>query len=474
MGGIKQNVVVSRSVADLILSSPEASSAAIIDYVMEKVFGDRGAIRRLKPEYFRELRNAATLREPFATEALADEIRLIERETPNLVSFCRSLVDQALWERESHVKVVEATDSPTCEANLFSLIRDFTAYITTSVFMGQAFIESSFSEIENLWTMDDRFLSLFTGVPRWFPSPGVSTVHPARRHLLNSLADFHGSIIDWLDGRDPGMVFSDLDDVSEHIKHQALLSKKLGLSPYASASGYVCRLWGLLKDTPKVIFWNLIHICSDRELLEDVRKEITPYAKASRTSRRETGFPIPEQPKVSIDLKGLQESCPILKACYYETMRFDSAGISFRQLTSDLDVAESDSDAALDGLEKPRKYALERGNYIAISHGAYQKDSRYFQNPTMYDYQRFIKTDSESGKKTVDGDAFMPFCDGVFEVKGQQFAESEILAFTAAILALWDISPAPCVGEWKIPRQRPNIGLLSPSKDVRVRIKLRV
>ena len=466
LGGVKQNVVVSPSVAESVMASPNASSTAITDYITENVFGDRGTMRRLKPSELSDFHDAVTPNEAFAIDALAREIHLIQRETPNLVSFCRSPVDQAQWERGSQVKLIENANSPTCEANLFSLMRDFTAHIAISVFMGQAFIDSSFAGIGDLWTMDDRFLSLLTGVPRWFPSPGVSAAHPARLRLLDALAVYHQSIVDELDSRDS-------DAVSEHIRNLVLVSERLGLSLDASAAAHMSQLWGLLRETPKVVFWNLIRIFSNSKLLEHIREEIAPYAKASRATLQETGFPIPAPPKLAIDLEGLQKSCPLLKACYYETLRFYSAGISFRQLTSDLDLAESDSDAARDGLKKPREYILKQGDYVAVSHGAYHRNACYFENPTKYDYHRFIKTDCETGEKSVDTGAFTPSCDGVFEVKGQSFAESEILAFTAAVLSLWDLSPAG-VDVWKIPGQRATIGMLLPSTDVRVRMKLKV
>lgn len=473
VGGVKQNVVVSPSIATSILSSPKASSAAVIDYLTENVFGDKGAIRHLKPSDFREFQKAGTLHDPFSTEALRSEICLIERETSNLVSFCRSPVDQGLWERASRVTVIDNTDPLICEANLFSLVRDFTAYVTTSVFMGQAFVESSFPGLEDLWAVDNNFISLFSGVPRWFPSSGVSSAHPARQRLLNKLAIFHQSVVDWHDGKDPGVEFRDLDDVSEHMKERILISKRLGLSPYASASGHMSQLWSLLRHTPKIVFWNLIHIHADRKLLEDIRKEIMPYAKASRPNPQETGFPIPEPPKLVIDVKGLQESCPLLTASYYETLRLHSAGVSFRQLTSDLDVAESESDAVRDGLTKPRKYGLKKGDYVAISHGAHQRDTRYFQNPTQYNHRRFMNAESETSEKTAVAHTFTPFHDDVFEAKDHSFMQSEILAFTAAILSLWEISPAGG-GEWNIPGNKSTIGVFPPSKDVRVRMKIRV
>lgn len=474
MGGVRQNVVVSPSITKTILSSPDASSAAVTAYVIENVFGDTGAIHKLKPEDSRAFHETAIMREPFITKALATELRLIERETPNLVTFCRSIVDQAPWERASQVTVDDYdTEVRTCEANLFSLVKDFIGYLSVTLFMGSAFTELFFSQLEDLWTMENRIISLLTGAPRWLPSPGVSAAHPARRRLLEIFSAFHQAFIAWDDGRDPGMELRDLEDVSEPIKERIRISRKLGLSSGASAPGHLSQLWALLRNTPKVVFWNLLHIYADPKLLEDIRKEISPYAKATRVSRGGNGFPFQEPPKLSIDLKGIIECCPLFKACYYETIRLESAGVSFRQLTSDLNLTESDKDAAIDGLTSPKTYKLQRGDYIAISHGAHQKDDRYFHNPGQYDPQRFIRRDSETGETKVDSRTITPFHDNIFEGKGQHFAEREIFAFTAAILSLWDIEP---VGEkgWKIPGHKSSVGTFLPLNDIRVKMKMRV
>lgn len=54
---------------------------------------------------------------------------------------------------------------------------------------------------------------------------------------------------------------------------------------------------------------------------------------------------------------------------------------------------------------------------------------------------------------------------------GRHFAEREVLAFSAAILVMWDIDPAE--GTWAHPGSKPGSGTVSPIRDVRVRMKRR-
>lgn len=57
--------------------------------------------------------------------------------------------------------------------------------------------------------------------------------------------------------------------------------------------------------------------------------------------------------------------------------------------------------------------------------------------------------------------------------KGQQFAETEILSFSAAIIAMYDMQPADG-GAWKLPKQAKSAGTKRPTSSTRVRIKSRV
>lgn len=56
--------------------------------------------------------------------------------------------------------------------------------------------------------------------------------------------------------------------------------------------------------------------------------------------------------------------------------------------------------------------------------------------------------------------------------KGRQFAVREILLFSAAIIAVYDIEPIGG-GEWKLPKQKKTAGTKHPASSTRVWIKSR-
>lgn len=471
MGGTKHDVVVSPSMVNSVLAARGTSSTDLINYALEKIFGDRGVIRKLNPVDHHTLNHNIPnllMREPFLTEGTRTATRLIEREIPNLVTNCRSIVDQMLWERGSQAIVIDGEDPLACEVNFFALIRRFVGHVTTAIFMGEAILEAFPALLEDVFTLDNQFVPLSMGIPR-LAHPGVSAAHVARRRLLDSLTEYHQAFVAWDDGIDPGLTFRDLDDISEPIKERIRKCKELGLSARSSAPTHLSLLWAMNGNSPNVVFWHLLRMYASPTLLEEIRKEVAPYVKIVR---QESGFAFQEAPKLSIDTEALVKSCPLLKASFYETLRLDSAPLSFRGVTADLTITVSAEDAAIAGVAQPRSYELKKGDTVAIPHAVLHTDPKYFANPRDYDPMRFISTDSETGQRKANVHTIKPFGGGVSGCKGRAFAERKLLAFAAAIITMWDVKPAQ-EGGFTIPEHRPSGAAYLPRKDVRVRITQR-
>lgn len=477
MQGVKQSVVLAPALAEKALASPEASHRELLDGLLERVFGDRGSARRMKPADHSLLHESIPrqlMQEPFVTQAAVSAARMIERETPELVSFCRSIVDQKQWERGSNVEVVEENGlAVCCVADFFALVRGFVGTTMTAVFMGQAFVDAFPGLLDDLWRLDSQYLALSMGLlPRWFPLPGASAAHTARDRLLRALAVFHGAFVAWDNGRDAGPEFRDLDDVAEPIKQHIRACRDLGLRPAACAPAHLALLWAINVNSATIVAWNLLRICADQDLLAAIRREIQPHVRAYRPSRQETGFPIPDPPRVSIDLDALLASAPLLKASYYETLRLDSASLSVRELTSELTLVGStdgwtESDSAAAG------YRLQQGDYVTVAHGVHQNDGRCFPEPARYDPTRFVVTDSQTRAQRADMRTIRPFGSGASACKGQAVAERTSMAFVAAIVSMWDIQPADGAS-WTIPGHKPASAAFLPDRDIRLQLRQRV
>lgn len=463
--------VVSPSMIETVMSSQNASGAFALDQALQNVFGDRSLVRNLQLIQNREISDDVSGiigRKPFVNDFSTAISRAVQRNTSNLVSFSRSLVDQTPWERESSVAVPEGDNQSTCDVDLFALVSNFVGHNLTTILLGEAFMESFPGFLRELWALDSSFVSLFVGTPRWLPIPWVSSGYAARDRLLRMVSVFYQAFTAWDDGIDPGIELRELDDVSELVKERMRTFRKLGLSPSASAAGHVSFLWDVIEHTSKITFWTVSHIFADSELLKEIRKEILPYVQSTRPSLQETGFPFEEPPHLSLDLEKVLQECPLLNACYYEAVRLHSAEISFRILEKDLTLSESAADAT-----EPRTYKIRKGEKVIMPHGVYQHDPQRFSNPEQYDPLRFIVTDSDTGAKKCTKDGLAPFADGLYGSKSNNLTERSILAFIATFVSMWDIKSTDG-RDLTVPAHRPTWGAFPPAKDVRVQLKMTV
>lgn len=475
--GVKHNAVASPSMMKTVLSVKAVTPHnQVLDQALQNVFGDRSLIRNLDLDRHQGVSDKASTilnEEAFVTEASSTITRLVQREMPNLVSFCRSIVDQYPWERgTSGVELPEDGDQTVCEANLFALVSNFIGHVTSTFLMGEAFVENFPNLAEDLGRLDDCFVTLFAGTPRWAPHPAASAGHAASDRLRHIFSVFHRAFTAWDDGIDAGIELRDLDDVSELVKDRMRTFRKLELSPGASAAGHLSLYYDLIEHTTKITFWTITHLFAEPSLLDQVRKEIAPYVVASRPTREETGFPFDEPPRLSLDIEKVLTSCPLFRACYYETVRLHSAGISFKKLASDVTLSESAEEAAY-GLTEPRTYKIAKGEDVIVPHGAHYHDARYFSNPEQYDPLRFLVSDPATGKQVADSSILAPFADGLYGSTNNGFTERAILTFTAGIVALWDIEPTS--GKFlSVPGHKTSWGAFRPTKELRVKMKLRV
>ncbi|KAJ5718607.1 hypothetical protein N7488_004253 [Penicillium malachiteum] len=468
--GQAYTTVVSPSMIQTALKSQITHSASIFDQAMQNVFGDRSLVLSLRANQDQQLSDDImnTMTQDKFLRGTSEAItKLIQDNLPNLVTSSISPVDQLPWERDSSV-VLSDKDESASDADLFALLQGFIGHHLTVALMGESFMESFPSVLPQLWAFDDGVVALFVGSPKWVPSPMASAARVARGNLLHIFSVFYRAFCAWDDGIDPGIELRDLDDVSELLKERMRAFRKLELSPQASAAAILSLHWELMEYIIKMTFWTLIHIISDAELLKDIRKEMTPHAEATRRSRKETGFPFDEPPKLKLDLEKLEKSCPLLNACYYEAIRLHSAGISYRELDSDLTLVESKQEAM-----EPHTYKIPKGKKVIMPHGVFQNDAARFSNPDQYDPLRFITTDSSSGTKKVNPEILGPVAAGLYGPKSNKFTHQTILAFTSSIISMWDISSVN-KKELPIPRHRKTWGTFRPAHDVSARIKSRV
>lgn len=283
----------------------------------------------------------------------------------------------------------------------------------------------------------------------------------------------------WED-RDPGSGWNDLSDVSNVMQDRAREWRTLRAEPDIYGVSDTAILWAMNVNANQIIFWLLLHIYQRPELREAILQEIAPFASLTAVA---SDLPVSEPPKLSLNLDGLLHACPLLKASYYETLRLEAPGTSYKSVVESFQVTESVEDAALAGKSQPQTYRFEKGELICIPHGVHCVDELYWEDARRFEPRRFFVADSatdekmegEKGKRErktkVDMGSMKVFGGGATMCKGRAFAEREVLLFVAGVLVGWDVEPAG--GQWKDPGRNGGSGAYLPKRDVRVRMKRR-
>jgi hypothetical protein len=198
-------------------------------------------------------------------------------------------------------------------------------------------------------------------------------------------------------------------------------------------------------------------------LLEDIRREIAPFARLTKDHH------------LQIDWKGLLNRCPLFKSCYFESLRIDSAPWSFKRLQKNCTVQEAAEDARLakggeKGSNKPTTFHLEKGDAVLVPSDLHHSDPRYFTNPSAFQPERFFVEDGGAVRSEIK--SIRPYGGGATMCKGRFLAEREVLAFVAGMLTCWDLEPVEG-SSWEMDGKMKTSGVCSPKDDLRVSLKRR-
>lgn len=486
-GGTTHNVFFTPGLATALLNEKldKADSEDVVDGLLQTIFGfpskDMSKYKESRPEIMACYKYLLT--EPPLSDMVQQTVKKTKENVQSLVTFSSSPVDEMPWERSGDAKVTtNSNGEQVVEASLLQLTRDFCGHTANPTIMGSDFLANFPDFFDNLWKLDRGFLFLSTGLPRWLPIPILTRAHIARKRIIEDISTFHSALDKHVSGEDPGVRWRNLDDVGALVRARVDVYRKYGWSIRARAAIEHSLNWAANANSNALVFWMLNRIYADFALLTKLREEIQPYIKATQP---EQTLPIPEPPRMEIfAIDGLCDHCPLLKSCYIESLRVDTASWSFKVVKQDFAIQSRDKDAN-------QSWLLRKGEYAHAAHDLHNTDSSYFEDPMNWKADRHIKHDADGKAVGADMGSIRPYgkslrgshiC-GPFELtqgagggssmcKGRSFAFKECIGFVAAIVALWDIEPA-AGGPWKMPRHRKATGVYGTSDDTRVWIRRR-
>ena len=204
--------------------------------------------------------------------------------------------------------------------------------------------------------------------------------------MLDQLEVFERAMEKNFDGEDAGAEWRDLDDVGPVVKGRVELYRKYDVSMRARAATEHALMWAANANSNALVFWMLERIYADRVLLAMLREEIAPYVQAVQ---HDSGFAISEMPRLEeFDVEGLCANCPLLKSCYIECLRVDTASWSLKVVRQDFVLSTRDKEA--------QKWMLKKGEYVHVAHDLHNTDPNVFEHPDMWKPDRHVKY--ENGK----------------------------------------------------------------------------
>ena len=238
---------------------------------------------------------------------------------------------------------------------------------------------------------------------------------------------------------------------SAMIQARYYANTRHGITPLNQGRLEVGTLLGILANTIPAIFYMLVRIYSDPDLIADIRNELETTGLMGT----------PEEIVQKSSFISLQETCPVLHSTFQELLRIHALGSSARFVREDVMLDD--------------KYFLRKGMVVqmpmAVMHSdvaAWGEDVKDFQ-PRRFRKQKPV---SKGFKQNLT--AYRPFGGGASLCPGRHFVTLETMVLAACMISMYDLDPVD--GQWNIPPQRQEslaTNVFPPANDIKVRITAR-
>jgi len=445
-----------------------------LNYIFVNVFGGpKRSWKQLGPivDKLTSYSLSHILREPSLSNLVDITVKNIEDHAGSFVSFMPGSIDQSYWERTSGATPTRTHDGrPAMEVSLMPIVRDFLGVQAVPSIFGTDLPRNHPTLLSDIWAFDDALILFMTSLPRWLPIPSLGRAYAARARLHAALAQLNVAMDDAAAGRPLASEWADVDNVGEVLKSRARLYREHDVSLAVRAVADLTILWGLMANANFAAFWLLLRILATPGLGAAVLAETAPFVTLE--PRGDGGFGVEQSPRLQIDHRGLAASCPLLKSCYVESLRLDSAPWAIKKVTKDFTLTEKAEDlVGAHAGDTPQTYSFKAGTFVEVPIGLHMTDPKYFEEPDTFIPDRHIKK-GKDGEEFVEWGSVKPYGGGKTICKGRLFAEREIMANTVALLAMWEFEPVDEQG-WKLPGHVRSSGVSKPDKDVRVRVSRR-
>lgn len=205
---------------------------------------------------------------------------------------------------------------------------------------------------------------------------------------------------------------------NQFVQGRAAVCRKWGFTSQDCASFEIGIIYASTTNATPTAFWMLCYILSDPELSARISAEVTQLVTVSTISGVK---------RASLDITCFQSKCPLLVACFHETMRLVNAGTSVRWVMEDTMLDD--------------KYLLKKNGIIQLPAAVMHMDeSIWGPQPEIFDPNRFLDLDGlTKEQRKLRKDGFIPFGGGRHLCPGRHLAFTEIVSFVAMAVLGFDV-----------------------------------
>jgi cytochrome P450 len=233
---------------------------------------------------------------------------------------------------------------------------------------------------------------------------------------------------------------------SDLIKASHEANSRHGVSHADQGAFELTTCIGLLVNTAPALYWTLLYVYSDQNLLSSLRDEVSSLIQNDGDSRY-------------INVKRCKEECKLLYSTFQEVLRLHASSLSSRVVTEDTIIKD--------------EIRLRRNSIVHIPSAVLHRDPNHWgPDADEFDPHRFLET--SSARRRSLGATYRPFAGGSTLCPGRHLATQEILSIVAMVILKFDLIPGH--EKWVIPppfEGTLTTTVLPPLNDTRVRFQPR-
>lgn len=206
-------------------------------------------------------------------------------------------------------------------------------------------------------------------------------------------------------------------DVGALVRNRANLMRRLGHPANELSTFEFIMAWASVTNSVPALFWLFANVVSYPERAARIREEVVATAGEAET-----------EGTVTLSVAKLRKECPLLVACYQETLRFCGDGVGNRRVMKDTLLKDP-----ADG----REYLLTEGTNVQWASQVVHLDEKVWgANAEAFDPAKWVSMSPQDGRVRK---SMIPFGGGKNLCPGRYFAEAELLGFLSGLLLVFEV-----------------------------------